>query len=994
MAIYSKARVVKTVRATIRDRDSLMTTRPTVSRGVTMPLTANAKSPFNDCATIVFNTASANVQYPFGLKQGDINLVGDNQVVSASTPGLGFPNRGGGLVAPGNVAKNAIDDYVADIPGSLSSYRSSAAYGPFVEQNLHAVESASLDDPFYQTGSRPSDVGLGLSQPLWSKTRVEIDLTPTVAKTFGYTQQATSSNQQPKYTPMVYYNFGTKTWDVVGRPAVAAGFRSDTDIPTWLGEAPVGFTRGAQLLITGANLACLPCSNFGFPVHPKFHARPDYTLNMSGVIDRPFLLEKFTYEFDASYTTGSTSERFDRLFGTDAGTQTFTSHAASIMTFFMMNQRLPASASVVFDTPAHASSGLNVTYQVTASLPADVSLSGSDASSRVDTVRDLITFAQVVSHSGSVSLGGAGYAGTTMDRILREGLGRELNVDVAREGNNSSMARRVLALSGTAKQTLRLERQFGWRLVGDTKVQFQQDFGFLSGSNVPGGRNNIEMGMTGRDWVASQPAGVLGSKAITDIGGAVIYPSPSANTIISPYLLLPTDRLVFGWQAPHLLDGQIVSASQASALQGLGPQMTLFPGKGKLTLYGSMLRDSVEFHDTLRQPLVSDAVNEALHHDNPVTDQFDTEPYYLLSGSQIDNLVSGAMRNSNAARGVFANNANPGAPPITLGTTFNERLISVNELKSTFRHVTHVCPSELFFDCLLPNPAGIAHINNAATLFLDLGGKETSLIILDIGRRFGDNAQEVNGDDSWSMTYPYEPRYSSLKRELSPFSSIACDKILVGTGSEPMSNKNVGHFVAARPMLNAAGVYRIHIVIDSDPNTGAVFPLSDAEARKQYYGIGDLNTFVSSSINTTGSHNIPDVRFKTGSQNVGFGTNIRGWRYGIKNGVHEYTRAVFRRDRFGQHRDMLEQRIDGKFYAISVPNIDVADKHTLMTGETAGAVQVNFVTTDGSLTEPNQTVSSNLSHEATSSLPCFDGTVKNREDPLDLSLLNSSPAIV
>lgn len=992
MARYSRAKVIKTVRAVIRDRDSLVQTRPPVVRGVTSPVTTTPAAPFDDRATIVFVTASTGVQYPFGFKQGDINLVGSREVMSASTPGLGYPNRGGGLVTVGPVVSGVPDAYVRDIPGSLLSYRSVDPHPPFVEQQLHASEAASFDDPFYQTGSRAIDVGPGLEQPLWSKTRVQIDLDPVSRMTFGYTQQASAGNQQPKYTPMVYFNFGSKTWDVVGRPVVAAGFSTDTDFPLWLNEAPIGFTRGTQLLLTSTNMACLPCSNFGFPVHPKFHAKPDYSLCMSGVIDRPFLLEKFVYEADVEYLTGTTTSRFDRMLGSDAGSVVITNHAASVMTFFMLNQRSPSSASIQFVTEAQQS-GQTFSFLVTASLPTDMSLSGTEGQTHVDTTRDLVAYAQVVSFSGSNNPTALGSAGTTMSRILASGLARDLNVDVSSEGTNTSMSRRVIMVSGSARQTLRLERQFGWRLT-NAKTQSDPQVGYMSGANVPGGRSNRQMSMTGRDFNASQPGGVIGSTAVIDIGNTAVYPSPTANTITSPYLLMPSDKLVFGWQAPHLFDGQVVSASQASALQGTGPQVTLYPGKGKLTLYGSLLRDGREYHDTLRQPLVSDAVSEVLHSDNPVLDQFDTEPFYQLSGSYIDNLVSGAMRNTNAARGVFANNANPGAPAMSLGTTLNDRLVSVNELKSTTRTVSHVCPSELYFDCLLPNPTTVAHLDGASVQAVDLGGKDVGLIILDTGVRFGANASQVDGDPTWSMAYPFEPRYSSAKRELAPFAALTVDKLLVGTSSISVSNKVVQQSVIARPMRNITNVYGLVILLDGDIDTGGVFALRDDDARKHYYGIGDLNTFVSSSVNTTGSHNVPGPRAFLGSAATGYGVLIRGWKYGIKNGVHERSKAVFRRDRYGQHRDMLEQRLDGKFYVLAVEGLDVADKHTSTTGEATSPVTVGFFASDGSVTEPNQTYSSNLSHEATSSLPYFDGAVRNREDPLDLSLLNNAPANV
>jgi hypothetical protein len=68
---------------------------------------------------------------------------------------------------------------------------------------------------------------------------------------------------------------------------------------------------------------------------------------------------------------------------------------------------------------------------------------------------------------------------------------------------------------------------------------------------------------------------------------------------------------------------------------------------------------------------------------------------------------------------------------------------------------------------------------------------------------------------------------------------------------------------------------------------------------------------------------------------------------------------VFRRDRYGQLRDMLEQRQDGKFLIDQSPDY--------------GVVQTVFTRMTSSLkVDPAETRSSNLSQEASSSLPFFE----------------------
>lgn len=87
---------------------------------------------------------------------------------------------------------------------------------------------------------------------------------------------------------------------------------------------------------------------------------------------------------------------------------------------------------------------------------------------------------------------------------------------------------------------------------------------------------------------------------------------------------------------------------------------------------------------------------------------------------------------------------------------------------------------------------------------------------------------------------------------------------------------------------------------------------SEREVIKFFFGIGDnlqnisiLNGVTSSYMNST-----------VGIMNGFYSTNaeIRGWKYGIYNAFPYYSNCVFRTNRFGQFRDMLEQRQYTKFF--------------------------------------------------------------------------------
>ena len=128
------------------------------------------------------------------------------------------------------------------------------------------------------------------------------------------------------------------------------------------------------------------------------------------------------------------------------------------------------------------------------------------------------------------------------------------------------------------------------------------------------------------------------------------------------------------------------------------------------------------------------------------------------------------------------------------------------------------------------------------------------------------------------------------------------------------------------------------------------------------------------------------------------GPVIRGWKYGLHDGNPHYTSCTFRRDHFGQYRDMLEQRLYPVIY-LDTKNAP----YNIATGFEAPAMPPTAVKVDPAIDypvkvvfvkqqiitigvvpnetemlvfseqqDPTQTWSSNMSSYATSSLPFFD----------------------
>ena len=158
-------------------------------------------------------------------------------------------------------------------------------------------------------------------------------------------------------------------------------------------------------------------------------------------------------------------------------------------------------------------------------------------------------------------------------------------------------------------------------------------------------------------------------------------------------------------------------------------------------------------------------------------------------------------------------------------------------------------------------------------------------------------------------------------------------------------------------------------------------PPLDSDFLKHYFGFGD--GFTSGTVqfrNSTGLRK--SFAINTGGADAtekvhhAIGSICRGWKYGIMNALPHFSNAVFRRDHFGYPRDMLEQRLDGKILDLKGLLADGTD-----TGKTSiinSPVQIKFLS-GSKFIKPDKALlsSSNLSIEATSSLPYFDDISRN-----------------
>ena len=127
-----------------------------------------------------------------------------------------------------------------------------------------------------------------------------------------------------------------------------------------------------------------------------------------------------------------------------------------------------------------------------------------------------------------------------------------------------------------------------------------------------------------------------------------------------------------------------------------------------------------------------------------------------------------------------------------------------------------------------------------------------------------------------------------------------------------------------------------------------------------------------------------EILFKLGWKKIGKNKQLKhsddgatGTRYGIVNYVPGFTSAVFRKDRYGQVRDMLEQRLYGKTFKGTSYSNDYDTMKNIgespIGKEQDSVVSVTFFTQDGYEAKPESTDSVNLSTACSSSIPFIEG---------------------
>jgi hypothetical protein len=902
---------------------------------------------------------------------------------------------------------------------------SQAAFGVSGGSSLYGTQT-EVDDEFFTRGST-----LGpLDEPLRNKDKIVIDLTPTVDTTLHL------SGGDPNYT-MAYYNFDSRRWEPIGKGLQVSTATTLDDVfdrgyigfgPNWknskqnsVGSLPAPFFSttidldiidpqlrstftGEKKVFTEPGWAS-PTDTFGFPLHPKYHATGSQQLDAENIVDRPFLVEKIVYEFSASMPNLQS-----RLTSND--------YEGSGGTFFILNQRKanPNPGQEISYTKAYIYSRLNgiliTAYSIPSrggnyliksynngGIPRNLQLSRSGPQVYVDTVRDLVTFARV------------GTVWPSYDEEIDADIEPEfphpadfmdLAIEVPPSGTFSGSF--TLAAPVRAPSSSESNSYYNFQAVNTPTDNYTG----LYSSKLSSTRNSIDI-PTGRAYRSEFLGPEIAYKYdYIPFGGllgkySVDAPHPGKDSEPSPYLIRPGDKLVFGWQSP--ISNDITSSNPETTFN-------ILAGKGKITLYGSYLKDNKPVHNIFQECLTSEALHETIPSGPWVLDQFDSEPTMVFSGSMREEYVTGSMVTKGSRGALIVTDEN-----ILNSGTFGVRVVgaraSDGNLKQRYsfsRNLSAYDLSEQYYDSMQPNPIKLlfeyegstarALSTNAdkdiAWAFIMPPSGSVDGLPSDPYYNTGLFANRVFiGSFPFDSIYRNIPRVPKIDSKLilrSPVETYRFKSSLTPSSQESHGLQKISYLGFRDTYDNQLSADRALVVSPSVTGYGIMgIPTTDDDFDTEPYLGGPLG-FVSGSAKDIsspifGSYNPKLSRFM-GCFGDGYfrlpmyqrdifavvvvgleGMVYRGTKHGLINPIPLFTKSVFSGRHFGHFRDMLEQRQLTKCYDASrrrrSASLSEASVDVIFINRSAPAGTLN-------LASGEDTNSSNISKFATSEHPYDD----------------------
>jgi hypothetical protein len=350
-----------------------------------------------------------------------------------------------------------------------------------------------------------------------------------------------------------------------------------------------------------------------------------------------------------------------------------------------------------------------------------------------------------------------------------------------------------------------------------------------------------------------------------------------------------------------------------------------------MTMYGSLIKENKEYHETRNQDLTSLSIHEAMHS-NPTLDQFEIEPGLMYSGSMLNEYVQGDIFNV----GTYA---------VGRSVSSNASLDSGRTSWSLLRGVKTIDEKERFYDTLLPD---MLEYSKTLKDYTDSNGDLWGADYIEVSPTLGEYTHQLaivhnfSGSSGSAMgafwpylnTFPFESFTSRNDAQYRVFYVHPGLLVSAPPGGYPLS---------------------VHDVLNNDDSKRFLF----------MEGVSDLI-----GAGVMGAQPVLDILGQTGG--------CYGFKYGVRNITPINTAAVYRHQHYGHFRDMLEQRQFSRFYkkstGLSNQSIFKYGMQPSQSYITQGPLTVKFVEPNTeTITDPMDTfASSNIDNHATSSIPFID----------------------
>lgn len=934
----------KTISSVTSSYNGVSRPQPTVSRNGILPtydigayeilLSTNASRIMNLPERILLGDKdSKSGEYPTNFRTGDHDfngkkstlfddtktlIFGDSQVIyptmlNSSSQFLMNDIQNSdlflGIESSGSIRAGTSDTHI--------KFTNEQNISPFVESRIYLDN----DNTFYSTGSSSGTLP-GFSQKLGTKTIISFDYNTSGSQAIFF---ATSSNGSvnPKAigsgSGVSFLNFQTNKWEMlipnsVDVYSVSGAIRAGSCL-AFLPDAGYDISSSFDKVIENIGQ---PVSDYGFPVAKQYNATGSQCLNLSSILSAPFLLEKIEVTVSGVFglaPVGTTKPPF-------------------IKQFFILNQFTNGDNPIVTGT-----------YEQT------LLVTGTEISQTFEKrgSRDLVAYANFAfiradstgSYTGQTPLASIWDSNTLINST-------NTNVNY---GVTGSYTARIVPRIGTNSEGLG-----EWKVRSGSLALSYGGGGsslFALLRNPSGGRN-LRGSSSGRSFIKSI-AGSTTTQTVTlngsygDSGKAFIKQNSYSD---SQYVLLPTDNLVFGWNNhPKVIGSDAWSdgTNNESSFTRFADEII----SCKITLFGSLLRENLPVESITNQPLDTNALHESVEYNAQVYDQFDVDPIEVNSGSYSDNIVSGNIL------------AEPYGDP----SAQNVRKVQGSSVggqsgaSGSFQRFVRMTDSiGKIYDSYPPDPiVSIQHVGKG--IFDTTGAGNRGYLVAvspPAGNIFVDAVAYLSGVDSdWYMRPAYE--LSNVRSTYSSFKdtrATAYDSSNASAGVQQVTNPNtLVIFTDTSRGQDCAITLGCDLFGNIDTDT------SRQATTKWLFGFGD------ESYNVPGVIPFAQLDILTKAQ----APSIRGYKYGLAGLFGSSVDARFRRERFGQFRDMLEQR---RFAA------------TLNGSAIDYPIFVSFVSqgTGIGTVSPDRTHSQNLSPWSTSSFPYYDGETKDRSDNPDETL--------